>query len=119
MKKINVLFILLLVFSITKAQKPFIQNYDEVVAKATSELDSSMQSGALKEFAVKRGIKGEYIMDITIHERGKVLTVYAVSNDTDDLKMQNRLKDFIRTMEFAFKVTKNKNYKFQYTFHFN
>ncbi len=101
------------------AEKPLIQNFDEVVARAKAELDSSMQTGALKEYAVKSKIKGEYILDITIHERGKVLTVFAVSNDSDNLKMQTGLKDFLRTLEFNFKMTKGKMYKFQYTFHFS
>lgn len=119
MKKINFLIVALIMQLSASAQKPLIVNYEEVVAKAKTELDSSMISGLLKEFGVKNAIKGEYIMDITIHERGKVLTVFAVSNDSDNLKMQNKLKDFVRTLEFSFKLPKGKPYKFQYTFHFD
>ena len=100
------------------AQKISLYEYDEVVAEAKAELDSSMHVGDFKEFAVKNNIKGEYIMDIAIHEKGKVLTVFAVSNDTDDLKMQTRIKDYLRMFIFAIKMPKGKMYKFQYTFNF-
>ena len=102
----------------TNAQKKSLLEYDEVVAEAKAELDSSMHVGDFKEFAVKNNIKGEYIMDITIHEKGKVLTVFAVSNDSDDLKTQTRVKDFLRMFTFAIKLPKGKMYKFQYTFNF-
>ena len=118
MKKISCVFLILIISICAHAEKPLIQDYAAVVAKAKSELDSSMQTGVLKEYALKSKIKGEYIMDITIHERGKVLTVFAVSNDSDNLKMQTDLKDFVRTLEFNFKMTKGKMYKFQYTFLF-
>jgi hypothetical protein len=100
------------------AQMKQLYVYEEVAAEAKAELDSSMKYGVLKEWAVKNNVKGEYIMDITIHEKGKVLSVFAVSNDTDDIKMQNRVKDVIRTLSFNIKMPKKKTYKFQYTFNF-
>ena len=100
------------------AQKKSLYEYDDVVAEAKSELDSAMKYGTLKEWVVKNNIKGEYILDITIHEKGKVLSVFAVSNDTDDIKMQNKVKDIIRTILFNIKMPKGKTYKFQYTFTF-
>ena len=100
------------------AQKKTLQEYEAVVAEAKAELDSSMLVGGFREFAIKNNIKGEYIMDITLHEKGKVLTVFAVSNDTDDLKMQTRIKDFLRPFEFNIKMPKGRTYKFQYTFNF-
>jgi hypothetical protein len=100
------------------AQKKTLYLYEEVVAQAKLELDSSMKYGALKEWAVKNNIRGEYIMDITIHEKGKVLSVFAVSSDADDIKIQNRVKDMIRTLEFNIKMPKKKTYKFQYIFNF-
>jgi hypothetical protein len=118
MKKIKITLLLLIISFAATAQKPLIINYEEAVAKAKAELDVSMKSGELKEFAVKNNMKGEYIFDITIHERGKVLSVFAVSNDTDNIKGQNILKDFVRTLSFNFKLPKGKNYKFQYSFQF-
>ena len=112
------LVILLLIGFASSAQKKSLYDFEEVTAEAKLELDSSMRVGELKEWSVKNKVKGEYIMDITIHEKGKVLSVFAVSNDTDDIKMQNRVKDIIRTIIFNIKMPKGKLYKFQYTFNF-
>lgn len=119
MKKLLVFISIIFLCLVAFAERPLITNYNEFAAKAKTELDSSMKSGVLFEFGVKHAIKGEYIMDITVHEKGKVLTVFAVSNDSDNLSMQNKLKDFVRTIEFSFKLPKGKPYKIQYTFHFN
>lgn len=118
MKKISLLFILILTSHFSFAQRALLVKYEDVVARAKTELDSSMQMGDLKEFGIEQSIKGEYIMDITIHEKGEVLTVFAVSNDSNNFKMQNKLKDFVRSQRFSFKLPKGKPYKFQYTFHF-
>ncbi len=100
-------------------KKPLLSNYDEVVARATSELDSLFKTGApLQVEAAKRGLIGEYVMDITLFDKGKVQSVFMVSSTAVDVPMQNRVKDFIRTLEFGFKVPKSTNFKFRYTFQF-
>lgn len=112
--------IFILFFSIqSQGQKRLIQEYNQVVEAAKAELDSMMkQAGSLQTEAKEVNVKGEYILDVTIHEKGKVLSVYMVSSDADDVKMQNRAKDLVRRVEFGFKVPKGKTYKFQYTFSF-
>lgn len=101
------------------SQRNLISDYDKVIAEAKSELDSlMMQHGVLQLEAAKRNLKGEYIIDITIHEKGQVLSVFMVSSDADNVKMQNAVKDLVRGVTFAFKMPKGKNYKFQYTFNF-
>ncbi len=100
-------------------KKNLLQEYDHVVSQAKAELDSLMTPGtAFLQQAAKQNIKGEYILDITVHDKGRVLSVFMVSSDADDIKMQNRAKDLIRTIEFGFKVPRDKTYKFQYTFQF-
>jgi len=89
---------------------------ESIIAQATKELDASIQSGELKEFVTENNIKGEYIFDITIHEKGKVLTVFVVSSDGDDMSKQNLLKTKVREFQFNFKMPKGKSYKFQYIF---
>lgn len=100
-------------------KKKLLQEYDQVVAQAKAELDSLMMPGtAFLQQAAKQNIKGEYILDITVHDKGQVLSVFMVSSDADDVKMQNRAKDLVRTIVFGFKVPRDKTYKFQYTFQF-
>lgn len=118
MKNFSIIIALLFLSCESIAQKTLLTELSDVAAQAKTELDASMKSGELKEFGVKNNMKGEYIFDITIHERGKVLSVFAVSNDSDNIKSQNLLKDFIRTIVFSFKMPKKKNYKFQYVFQF-
>lgn len=117
MKYLMLSFLLLMGIA-AHGQKKSLYLYEEVVAEAKLELDSSMLNGTLKEWAVKNNVKGEYIMNVTIHEKGKVLSVFAVSSDIDDIKMQNRVKDAIRTVVFNIKMPKGKTYKFQYVFNF-
>lgn len=100
-------------------KKPLLSNYDEIVNRAKAELDSMFQTGApLQVEAAKRGLQGEYVMDITVFDKGKIQSVFMVSSNAVDVSMQNRVKDFIRTIEFGFKVPKSTNFKFRYTFLF-
>ena len=57
-------------------------------------------------------------MDITIHEKGKVATVFVVSNKGGAIKQQNLVKDFVKEFRLSFKMPKGKDYKFQYIFKF-
>lgn len=123
MKKIILItlssFFLIFIAEKSFAQKKLIMEHDAVAAEAKSELDSLMSpAGALQLEAAKKNLKGEYIIDLTIHEKGKILSVFMVSSDADDVKMQNAAKDLIRTVQFNFKMPKDKTYKFQYTFVF-
>jgi hypothetical protein len=104
----------------TSAQKkPLLNNYDEVVARAKAELDSMLQTGArLQVEAAKRGLQGEYIMDLTIYDKGQIQSVFMVNSNADNAPMQNRVKDFVRSITFGFKVPKGTNYKIRYTFQF-
>ena len=56
--------------------------------------------------------------DVTVFEKGKVLSVFAVSSNATDVKQQNLVKDIIKQMQFGFKLQQGKNYKFQHTFKF-
>lgn len=106
-------------FAPVSAQKVLLQESKEVKEAAIHELDSLMlPGGELQLEASENNVKGEFIMDVTVHDKGKVLSVFMVSSDADDIPMQNRAKDLVRKVEFSFKVPKSKTYKFQYTFRF-
>jgi len=113
--------ILVLTFMQAMAQKKeMIENTDAVVKRATSELNQAMQpEGSIRTWAAEKNITGEYTFDITIHEKGQVATVFVAGNEGGDIKMQNLLKDHMKTFEFNFKMPKGKKYKFQYKFTFN
>ena len=99
-------------------KKPLISEREEIVAEAKKEIDAAVANpeSDLRKFVLKNQIKGEFIYDITIAEKGTVLTVFSVSTDNDDVKKANLMKDAVKALTFNFKMPKDKSYKFQYTF---
>ncbi len=115
-----ILFFLLCSSHCAFAQKKvLLTNYEEVVTRAKIELDSLFKTGEpLQIESAKRGLVGEYVVDLTLYDKGKVQSIFMVSSNAADVTMQNRVKDFLRTLEFSFKVPKSTNFKVRYTFHF-
>ncbi len=120
MKKLFPLLLLFVSLSVF-AQKPvLLSSKEEVIEAAKKEFETSMSSeGSLKEFAAKYNIKGEYYFDITIGDKKRVVTVFAIGNDSDDIKAQNTLRDYLKEFTFTtFKVPKDKRFKYEQTFYF-
>lgn len=104
-----------------KAQKPgIIESKEEVIKQATFELDQAMTApeGALYTFGQKYLISGEYTFQITIRNKGQVVSVFVADKKDGNIPSQNSLKDKILDFQFGFKMPKNKDYKFNYTFKF-
>lgn len=101
-------------------KKQLVEYRENIVEKAIAELDSvsAAPEGAIFEKVTEAGIKGQYIFDITIREKGFVATVFVVNDGENPIPKQNRLKDIIKAYRFSFKVPKGKSYKFQYEFNF-
>lgn len=106
----------------TWAQKKIlIESKEEIIETATKELTQAMQppEGSLYLFQQEFAIKGEYIFDITIREKGTVASVFVAGNEGGSIQQQNLVKDKVKAFEFSFKLPKGKTYKFQYIFDFN
>ncbi|GAB4319329.1 MAG: hypothetical protein Kow00127_11570 [Bacteroidales bacterium] len=102
-------------------KKPLIEDYNEVVAAAKAEIQKQLTppEGELLQFARKYGVKGTFEVKITIHEKGKVATVFFVSRSDDaDIRSQNLLGERLKEMKFPFKMPKGKDYQFNYKFSF-
>ena len=114
--------LLLIGFTITTygQKKPLIDNYDKVVELAKQEIAQSMQGpeGSMYMFTQEHSITGTYDFDITLHEKGTVATVFVKGKEGGTINMQNMLKDFVKRMEFNFKMPKGKDYKFNHIFKF-
>lgn len=120
MKKLISLLFLFMSLA-TLAQKPtLISSKEGIIEAAKKEFETSMsEGGSLKVFATKYNIKGEYYFDITIGDKKRVVTVFAIGNDTDNIKSQNALRDHLKEFSFStFKVPKDKRYKYEQTFFF-
>jgi hypothetical protein len=75
--------------------------------------------GDLWKLCSKQGIKGEFVVDITIQGKGKVVTVFMLSGNgevNDQIVLKNKLID----LQFpGIKLPKNKRVKFRYTINLN
>lgn len=116
------MFLFLLIFSVSASaqKKVLIAEKDQVIEEAKKELDQTLanpESDFMKVVTEKK-VTGVYVFDITICEKGKVLSVFVVSSNASDVKMQNQVKDLVKAFDFNFKMPKGKSYKFQYTFNF-
>lgn len=116
------IIILTLLFSLpVLTQKPeLIESNEEVIKQAVLELDQAMTppEGSLYKFGQKYKITGEYTLNITIRNKGEVVTVFISDKKDWNIPSQNSLKDKVMDFQFSFKMPKNKDYKFSYTFKF-
>lgn len=126
MKKLLFTFLLLLaillVISVSlRAQKPeLIELKEAVIKQATLELDQALTppEGALYKFSQKSHITGEYTLQLTLRNKGQVVSVFVADKKDGNIPSQNALKDKLLDFQFSFKMPKNKDYKFSYTFKF-
>lgn len=114
-------FALLVISVALHAQKPeLLELKEEVIKQACLELDQSMTSpeGSLYKFGQKYQITGEYTLQLTLRNKGQVVSVFVQDKKDGNIPSQNSLKDKILDFQFSFKMPKNKDYKFSYTFKF-
>ena len=121
MKKFIVILLILSSAICLKAQKPeLLELKEEVVKQATLELDQAMSppDGTLYKFGQKYKISGEYTLQLTLRNKGQVVSVFVADKKDGNIPSQNSLKDKMLDFQFSFKMPKNKDYKFSYTFKF-
>ena len=122
MKKIILLLLILVSVAgnAQKQKKALLDSKNVIIETATQELDQAMLApeGSLYLFKTEYNIEGIYEFDITVHEKGKVSSVFCQARDGGSIEMQNKLKDFVKVYEFFFKLPKGKKYKFHYIFKF-
>ena len=107
-------------FLLNAQNKVLLQSQEEIVASASAELTQAMTApdGELYKFGQKNNITGQYELQITLRGKGDVVSVFVVSKNNGNILSQNMLKDEIFRHKFNFKMPKNKDYKFSYTFKF-
>jgi hypothetical protein len=116
------LLIALLIISVSAgAQKPeLIELKEEVIKQANLELEQAMTppEGELWKFGQKYQITGEYTLQLTLRNKGQVVSVFVADKKDGNIPSQNSLKDKLLDFQFSFKMPKNKDYKLNYTFKF-
>jgi len=120
--KRSLMFLFLLILSVfaSAQKKVLIAEKDQIIEEAKKELDQTLANpgSAFMKVITEKKVTGVYVFDITICEKGQVLSVFVVSSDARDVTMQNQVNDLVKAHEFNFKMPKGKSYKFQYTFNF-
>ena len=110
---ILLLIALLLISVSTKAQKPpLIELKDEVIKQATLELDQAFTppERSSYKFAQKAKLTGEYTMQLTLRNKGQVVSVFVQDKKNGNIPSQNSLKDRLLAFQFNFKMPKNKDF---------
>jgi len=121
MKKILIVLLSVVLGINLYAQKPeLIEIKEEVIKQANLELDQAMTppEGALWKFGQKYQITGEYTLQLTLRNKGQVVSVFVADKKDGNIPSQNSLKDKLLEYQFSFKMPKNKDYKITYTFKF-
>lgn len=90
------------------------------VDEATIQLEGMCSvNGDLWTLCSKHDVKGEFVVDLTIQGKGKVVTVFMVSS-TGSIDSQIVLKNKLMDCQFLnIKLPKNKRIKFRYTLNLN
>lgn len=119
--KITLVTFLLLVisFQVSGQKKKLISDPDEVIAADTEVMESSMkEEGELFVLGQEYEITGAYTFDLTIRNKGEVVSIFVVEREGGSIPNQNMLKDYIKEMKMGFRMPKDKRYKFRYKFDF-
>ena len=113
-------FIVLSALGVQAQNRVLIEDKDEIIKQATLELDNAMTGpeGSLFKAGQKNSITGEYNLQLTIRDKGQVVSVFVADKKDGNIPSQNRLKDEVLALQFSFKMPKNKDYKFNYIFKF-
>jgi hypothetical protein len=90
---------------------------EAVIKEVKTQLDAlTSPTGEIGVYCQKNNIKGEFVMDITLEGKGKILTIFMVSTTAEDIRHQNMLK--IKIFESKFdniKIPKKERIKFRHT----
>lgn len=100
--------------------RPLLESKEMIIQQACLELEKAMTppGGELYQLGQKFNIKGTYDLQLTIRDKGNVVSVFVAEQKDGNIPSQNRLKDAVFAFRFSFKMPKNKDYKFNYTFKF-
>lgn len=121
MRTLFIIILASIAFQVNAQKKPLIEAKEKIIETAVNEINNALKppEGELYLWSKEMDIKGVYYFQITIGEKGKVLTVFCSDRKKDaTIEFQNKLKDRVLAFEFNFKMPKKRRYKFDYIFEF-
>ncbi|HWS00998.1 MAG TPA: hypothetical protein VN249_10310 [Prolixibacteraceae bacterium] len=113
-------FLLLTSFWLHAENRPMLESKEEIIRQAMLDLEQAMNppEGELYKTGQKFNIKGSYTLQLTIRDKGNVVSVYVVEQKDGNIPSQNILKDAVFDFRLSFRMPKKNDYKFNYTFKF-
>lgn len=102
------------------SQKDIVFDKEQTINETKKQLEiMSSEGGDLYNFCKEKNLTGEFVVDITLQLKGKVLTVFMVSSSVEETKDQNLLKSKLTQLQFEnIKIPKNERVKFRQTLTF-
>lgn len=94
---------------------------EEVIEEIKAQLATMATKPLMEliEFCKKNTIQGDFVVDLTIEGKGKVLTVFMVSGGEDSIPKKNLLKNKLAGLQFDnIKIPKKERVKLRYPLHF-
>jgi hypothetical protein len=86
--------------------------------RVNTALAAEKAEGKLAELALKLGLRGSFTFDLTVGDKGTVLTLFPVEWTIDDIPARNRLKACLMDLHFSFRTPKGKRFKTRQTLEF-
>lgn len=109
--------LLLVAVNLSAQKKDMLSDPAAVEERVVAELDALQQTDDWKKWLEKNPIQGMFAFDITVWNKGEVVTVRALGRSEDaEVMHQNALKDYVKELKFPFKLPKGKRYKVTYSF---
>jgi hypothetical protein len=92
---------------------------EKIVVEARKQLViMSSPGGALFKVCAKNNVSGDFVVDLTIGGKGKILTVFMASSIPESISNQNFLKSVLSDLQFNVNVPKTERIKFRHTLTF-
>lgn len=115
-----IIIVLLLTGGYVSAQKKIlIKDADTIIMTAKKCIETDLQAeGKIREIVDKHQLTGLFDVDLTINEKGEVVSVFFQQKPDIEIKKISYFREFLNSYTFPFKTPKGRKYKFNYQFNF-
>ena len=116
-KQLIIILFLLSAGNVAAQKKLLIKDADTIIMTAKKYIDTDLQAeGKIREFVDKHQLKGLFDVDLTINEKGEVVSVFFQQKPDIEIKKISYFREFLNSYTFPFKTPKGRKYKFNYQF---
>lgn len=97
---------LLLTSAANAQRRPEVRAQEEVDERVALALTTDRTEGKLGELANEFNLHGSFTFDLTVNDKGRTETVFAVGGSIENVADRNRLKQHLMALHFDFKLPK-------------